>query len=345
MKNVEKIRGFLDESFYLLYDDEGSALERVRKCRKSIQSAQELGVDLKDGPALLEESLVRMEELVERIERSRNSLSADPKKLDEVIARQDLISKLKRKYGKTVAEIVDYGRKVGEDLSKLEAHTETLAKLEEKIAGSYDQLLKGCRKLSSSRKKSAEKLSGEIERELKDLGFLKARFSIRLAQENDEQPTSDGMEKIEFFFSANPGEDLQPLKAVASGGELSRVMLALKKILAQAGGVPALIFDEVDSGIGGSMGHVIGEKLKALSRSHQILAITHLPQIAAFAHRHIAVRKSVEDKRTRTAIESLEKDKRVQEIARMLGGIPSGDDKPTAASLKHASELLQHARN
>ena len=176
---------------------------------------------------------------------------------------------------------------------------------------------------------------------------MKARFSVNLIAEKDDNgkdaPTHDGLEKVEFILSANPGEDMKPIKQVASGGELSRIMLALKKILAQADLVPTLIFDEVDAGIGGSMGHVIGEKLQGLGKTHQVIAITHLPQVAAYAVRHIVVRKEVAASRTHTEIELLEKDKRVEEIARMLGGVAGGREKPTAASLKHASELLEEA--
>lgn len=348
LKNSERLRELSNELYSQLYDAEGSVLERIRKSQKVVESISNLGVELKDAPIFLEDALIKVNEVVNDVETFRNGLVIDPKKVDEIISRQDLIFKLKKKYGKTIPEILEYRGKIGEELKRLEGHTEAIQELQKNAKESHTRLSDKCRKLTVSRRKCSEKLSDAVEKELKELGFHKARFSIQFTAEKDDDgkeiPTPNGFERAEFLFSANPGEELKPLKQVASGGELSRVMLAIKKILAQSDVVPTLIFDEIDSGIGGSMGNVVGEKLKTLSRSHQILVVTHLPQIAAYTGHHITVRKSVTGDRTRTTIELLKDAERIREIARMLGGTSGDGEEPTAASLKHASELLQNAK-
>jgi DNA repair protein RecN (Recombination protein N) len=347
LKHAEKLRALADEVHDQLYGAEGSVQERLSKSRKSVESILGYGVDLQDTPALLEDAQIKAEAALDAVDRFRKGLVADPAQLDALISRQDKIAKLRKKYGATIEEVLAHFEKTKEELARLEGHAETLKELEEKASSSFDRLLRQGKKLSAARKKSADKLSPAIEKELKDLGFLKARFSIQLAPEQDADgkpsPTPAGLEKVEFLFSANPGEDPKPLKAVASGGELSRLMLALKKILAQLDVVPTVVFDEIDSGVGGSMGHVIGEKLKSLSRSHQVLLITHLPQIAAFAERQFSISKSAAAGRTHVAVEPVEREKRVREIARMLGGISQPGQDPTPASLRHASEMLEQA--
>lgn len=335
LKNAEKIRAALDEAFGQLYEDEGSVSERLRKVKRSFENLAALGMDLKDAPRILEETLVGAEEMVGEIEKARGSVVSDPARLDGIFARQDMISKLKRKYGATLAEIIAYGNKIKGELEILQNYAQNLSQLERDIEKAHSALMKMAKALSAARKKAGEKLAAAVEKELKDLGFLKARFDVQLVA---EPPSPAGLETVEFLLSANLGEDLKPIKAVASGGELSRIMLALKKILALSDMVPTLIFDEVDAGIGGAMGNVIGEKLKGLGKTHQVIAITHLPQVAAYAECHIAVRKEVRSARTKTEIELLEKDGRVEEIARMLGGI-------STISLKHAAELLEEAGN
>lgn len=348
LKNAERLKVWAAEIYSQLYDSDGSALERIRKSQKLVESIANCGIDLKEIPTLLAESLVQVEEASNQIGTFQNNCISDPGKLDDLISRQDLISKLKKKYGPTISSILEYREKTNESLKQLESHSETLAELEKKKQRIYVSLIKQCKKLSDSRNKFGEKLSAAIQKELRDLGFQKARFSVQIAVEKDENgkevPNPAGFDKIEFLFSANVGEVMKPLKNVVSGGELSRVMLALKKTLAESDVVPTLIFDEIDSGIGGSMGNTIGEKLKTLSRTHQILVVTHLPQIAAFADEHISVTKSVVHQRAQTTLSQLYKDDKIKEIARMLGGIAGNGQEPTPTSLKHATELLQNAR-
>lgn len=348
LKNSEKLRIHAEELFQNLYEAEGSILERLSKCQKTMESIQNFGVDLKESPQFVNDSLIQLREVSDFIESFRSNLISDPKKLDELLGRLDLIARLKKKYGSIIPEILAYKEKIQEALQRLENHSESIAELGKKIEKSYGQLIQQCEKLTAARKKYAEKLSSLLEKEFKDLGFAKGRFSVSFDEEKNSDgnacPTSAGLEKVEFLFSANLGQSPESLKEVASGGELSRIMLALKKIMAESDLVSTLIFDEIDSGVGGSMGHVIGEKLKALSHTHQILLITHLPQIAAFAEKQIAVRKNIADRDTHVTVQKVEKNERICEIARMLGGSAVYGEEPTKISLKHASELLENAK-
>ncbi len=344
LKNSDKLRNLADEIRANLYQADGSALDRLRKTKMLLGTIQSLGIDVSEVPAWIEESIIKTQETADFIDHFSKNLPANPDQLDASLSRLDQIAKLKKKYGVTVQEVLEHGAARQAELDRLKNYEGSQMDLKENVAKAYSHLVAVAKKLSAAREKSGQNLSEAIRRELKDLGFLKGQFAIGRIEEKDESgkpdPTANGLEKIEFLFSANPGEDLKPLKSVASGGELSRIMLALKKILAQSDVVPTLIFDEIDAGVGGSMGHVLGQKLKGLSKTHQILLITHLPQIAAFADRQFSVRKGAVGNKTEVDIQPLEKDKRVQELARMLGGITGKSEEPTAISLKHAAELL-----
>ncbi|MBI2118513.1 MAG: DNA repair protein RecN [Elusimicrobia bacterium] len=348
LKNADKLRQFSDELYSHLYESEGSVLERLQICQGLMHNLETLQGELKDSPSLLEESFLKLNEAANFMQGFRENLNADPEKLDALISRQDLFAKLKKKYGSSIEEILTFAEKIRHEVNILGSYAETLDGVNQEIETIYDELIKKSKKLTALRKKAGEKLSSLVLRELKDLGFSKAQFSVQLTpninSEGQEIPAAHGLEKIEFLFSANPGEAIKPLKQVASGGELSRIMLALKKVLSECDLVPTLIFDEIDTGIGGSMGHVLGEKLQSLAKTHQILLITHLPQIAAFADRHLLVRKNVRDETTKVVLELLDDKNRVKEVARMLGGILEDGVEPTAISLKHASELLLNAR-
>src|SRR3989338_1965190 len=348
LKNADKLRQFSDELYSHLYESEGSVLERLKICQGLMHNLESLQGELKDSPFLLEESFLKLNEVANFMQSFRENLNADPEKLDALISRQDLISKCKKKYGSSIEEILTVAEKIRLEVKSLEFYDQTLDGVKQEIQTIYDEVIKKSKKLTALRKKAGEKLSLLAMRELKDLGFSKAQFSVQLTpnlnSEGQEMPATHGLEKIEFLFSANPGEAIKPLRQVASGGELSRIMLALKKVLSECDLVPTLIFDEIDTGIGGSMGHVLGEKLQSLAKAHQILLITHLPQIAAFADRHLLVRKNVRGETTKVVLELLDDKNRVKEVARMLGGILEDGVEPTAISLKHASELLLNAR-
>ncbi len=344
LKNADKLQVVTSEIYSNLSEAEGSALERLKKTKIALDKMLSLGIELGETPAWIDDAIIKAQETADWVDRFAGGLNADPAQLDASLSRLDQIAKLKRKYGTTISEVLEYFETKKVELQQLKNYEGSQQEMKENLEKSRAQLMAVAKKLSAARHKAGESLSTSVQKELKDLGFLKAQFKVSWIEEKDASgqviPTAHGLERAEFLFTANPGEDLKPLKSVASGGELSRIMLALKKILAQSDVVSTLIFDEIDAGVGGTMGHVLGQKLKGLSKTHQILLITHLPQIAAFGDRQFSVRKDAVGNRTEVAIETLEKETRVQEIARMLGGITGKSEKPSDIALKHAAELL-----
>ncbi len=258
-------------------------------------------------------------------------IDADPKSLAQIEARLDLLQNLKRKYGTTVAEIIAYGEKAAERLSGLHSQAARVANLEAEISAAKTQALAAGAKLSKLRAAAAPKLASSVRKHLADLGFLKGGFGVRL---DAGEPGPDGLETVEFVFAPNPGEPEQPLRSIASSGEISRVMLALKTTLAAQDEVPVLVFDEIDANVGGEIAHSVGAKMREIGLRRQVLCITHLPQVAAQAAAHFLVRKSVVGGRTISDLARVAAGAREEEIARMLGS-RSGE-----AALAHARELL-----
>ncbi|MFH1368097.1 MAG: DNA repair protein RecN [Elusimicrobiota bacterium] len=333
MKNAEKLRELSNEAHQLLYGEDGSALEKLNKARKILETINNLSNSLGETAETLNSATYSVEEVSDEMENFAEKLSADPERFNELLSRQDIIHKLKKKYGKDIPEILAYGEKIEKELDALTKFDQNRQELDAKMSKTLKQLSVTCEKLTESRKKAATKLASGIAAELAELGIKKAQFKVLIEKENE--PTSEGWDGIEFLFSANPGEDAKPLKNIASGGEMSRVMLGIKTVLAKADNVPVLVFDEIDAGIGGPVGQTVGKKLKALSKHRQILCITHLPQIAAFADKHLSVEKAVQAGKTSTLIRNLAEKDRLEEIARMLSG-----EEITPSARKHASELL-----
>jgi DNA repair protein RecN (Recombination protein N) len=333
LKNAEKLRALSDEAYQILYGAEDATLGRLGKVQRILESITSLGVTLPESCENLKTACYQLEEVSQEIEDFRDNLKADPGKLDELLDRQDMILRLKRKYGATIADILAYRDKTAADLAVFLQADKNRQEFDAKIDQQFQFLSESCHKLTEQRKKAGKKLSLEVEKEIADLGMKKARFAVALEKENE--PTSEGMERIDFMFSANAGEEMKPLKDIASGGEMSRVMLALKTVLAKADDVPVMVFDEVDAGIGGPMGQVVGKKLGSLAKYRQILCITHLPQIAAFACHHMNVAKSHKAGRTFTNVISLTDQERLEEIARMLSGAEI-----TPSARKNAQELI-----
>jgi DNA repair protein RecN (Recombination protein N) len=338
MKNAEKLRELSNEAYQLLYGTDGSALEKLNKVRKILESIQNLSSSLGQTAENLNTAVYSIEETSSEIENFAEKLSADPEKLNELLTRQDQIHKLKKKYGKDIPEILAYRDKTAKELEALTKFDQNRQELDGKIDKTYKRLSSACEKLSVARKKAGDKLSSGVEAELSELAIKKAKFKVSL--EKDAEPSSEGWDKVDFLLSANVGEDAKPLKNIASGGEMSRVMLALKTVLAKADNIPVLVFDEIDAGIGGPTGQVVGKKLKALAKRRQVLCITHLPQIAAFADRHLSVEKAAQAGKTSTLIKNLAEDDRIEEIARMLSG-----EEITPSARKHASELVSQANS
>ncbi len=287
--------------------------------------------------AALEESnqslAAQLNDLARSLADYASHIEMDPDRLQFLSERMTLIQGLKRKYGKNLAEVIEFGKAASERLRLLQGREESLAKLDAEAATAKRAMEKTGNALRAARQKAIPKLTQTVSRHLRELGFTQSTFSAELAP---CEPTSSGMDAMDFRFAPNPGEPAKPLREIASSGEMARVMLALKTALADQDEVPVLVFDEVDANVGGEVGNSVGEKMAQIGKRHQVLCITHLPQVAAHGKTHMVVSKTVEKGRTFTRIEPLESEKRIEEIARMLGG--KGD-----TALKHAKEMLRQA--
>jgi DNA repair protein RecN (Recombination protein N) len=283
---------------------------------------------------LFDTAYYAVQELGERMERYAATVEHDPARLDEIRRRQDLIFRLKTKYGATVDEVLEVGRAARAELDLVDGVGFELGALHKRAEAAGAELERLAAELTARRTEAATRLGGEVNQVLPELGMEAGRFEAACLPLGE--PGAAGAEEIEFRVSLNRGFEPRPLSFVASGGEMSRIMLALKTILARLDAVPTLVFDEVDAGIGGRVALQVGEKMRQVAGSHQVFAITHLPQIAARANVHLRVAKADRDGRTATEVTVLADDERVREIARMLGGDPE-----SAVSLEHARELLE----
>jgi DNA repair protein RecN (Recombination protein N) len=284
----------------------------------------------------------QLEELAFTLRDFAGGIDASPARLQEVEDRLALLERLKRKHGPTLADVIARRDALVAEQAALVGGTSSLADLEQALHQASSSYLRLARDLSSRRTAAASPLARNIERELSDLAMEKARFELRMhTAAGEEQWTDRGLDTVEFFFSANVGEDPRPLARIVSGGELSRLMLALKTLAAGAAeSAPGktLIFDEVDAGIGGRVATVVGKKLASLGERHQVLCITHLPQVAASGRTHFLIQKQVRSRRTLTSVEKLAQSERVDELARMMGGADAGE-----RARSGAQELLDAA--
>jgi len=331
----EKLLCLSQQAFDSLYGGDGALLGGLRRVIGSVTEAGAIdrtlipvGESLEGAYALLEDASLTLRDYAAGVE-------ADPGRLELLDDRLDLINRLKRKYGADIAEILAYQEQVDAELAALSGREQARDQLLQRIEGLKEELVRLGAQLSAARRAAALLLKAGMERELSELGMKHALFETSF--EPSAEPRVHGFERGEFLFSPNPGEPPKPLARIASGGELSRLMLALKQLHPESE-VPTLIFDEVDSGIGGATSALVGVKLKRVAASQQVLAITHLPQVAAFADLHLRVEKSVHEGRTATVVERLAGEERVAEVARMLGGA-----RVTAKTLEHAREMIEEA--
>lgn len=285
----------------------------------------------------IERLTVEVQELAQEIADSASRLDADPEALQALDDRLSLVQRLKRKYAcPDVAALLALRDERARRLADLEGRGARLAALEDEIAAAETAVRAAGAKLTAARTKAAARLARAVTKELHGLGFLRAGFDVSLAP---HAPDATGCDAVDFLFAPNPGEAARPLREIASTGEIARVMLAVKTVVAEHDAIPVLVFDEIDSNIGGEVGRAVGEKLRAVARHHQVIAITHLPQSAVYGARHLAVAKAVSGGRTRSTIQPLEGEARVAEIARMLGGTSL-----TSVVEQHARELLSRAQ-
>ena len=330
-----------NEAYDTLYSSDSACLPNLSKILDNIREITKIDSAADDALKSVEEALPLLEEAGYFLRDYKDSIAFNPQRLEQIQERQESIKALKRKYGSNIQEILDFRDKAFLEHEALQHSEETLESLKEELEEQKKQFTQMAKDLSKKRRAVAKKIESDVVKQLAVLSMPDTQFSIAIEQQPGSdtldglQATRSGIDSIEFLISPNIGEELKPLAKIVSGGELSRIMLALKGIMAKGDKIPILVFDEIDAGIGGKTAEKVGQKLKALSKNHQVICITHLPQIASYADRHMKIEKQVVDKRTVVRIESLEKKERTTEIARMLSGETSD------VSLKHAKELIQ----
>jgi DNA repair protein RecN (Recombination protein N) len=332
--NAEKLATAAAEAHaYLTGEDSGKgALDLVNAALASVEHASGMDETLAPIVEMIQGALSYLEDGAHELRSYQEAIEYDPERLEEIETRLNLIRTLKRKYGDTVEEILTYGAELREKLDRLENSEEREADLTARIEQGEKDLTKVAARLTSARKKGAQDFASKIAAELGDLGMTATKFEVSI---EPQTITSKGADHIEFLLSPNPGEPLRPLAKIASGGEMSRIMLAMKSVIVREGGMPTMIFDEIDVGVGGRTGQVLGEKLEALGRESQILCITHLAQIASRAGDHFYIEKNVAEGRTSVTVAPLSSEQRVDEIVRMLGG-----SRRTEAVVQHAKDML-----
>lgn len=347
LRHAEELASSAREAMALLYEEEESTVALLGKARRLLRRIADLDPDSGLGPDPLEEASILVEELSRSLQEYADEVSADPRRLDVVEERLAVIDELRRKYGDSVAEILETAEAAERELRSLENREEEIEELSRRLVELGEAYDAAAAELTRAREGAATRLADEITSELQELGMDKACFDVQLRPGKGEGPASlppgagsRGYEGVEFLLAANPGEPARPLAKVASGGELSRVLLALKLAVAGRPGAQTLVFDEVDAGVGGGrVAEKLAERLADLARSFQVLVVTHLPQIAGRAEAHFQVRKAEEGGRTRVSLRPLNAAARVEELARMLGGV-----EVTESLREHARSLLGAGR-
>ena len=335
--NAQRIMELANEAAHGLTEGEQAASDTLANVLRALEGLQPLLPEAADWRDELEEASTRVREVSAALAARVERIDADPARLEWLDQRLTTYQKIKRKYGPTVRDALDALEKARERLKDLESRDERLAALQKERDATNADVLRSGRALHEARKKAADKLASAITRELRALGFEHGRFGVDVVK---GEPGPAGLDAIEFVFEPNEGEGMRALRQIASSGEISRVMLATKAVLARHDRIPVLVFDEIDANIGGEIGGAVGRKLADVAEHHQILCITHLPQVAMYGRAHHAVRKAVKDGRTRTDVVPLAGDERVEEIARMLGGRTL-----TELTLTHAREMLARGGN
>ena len=337
MKHAGRLLEMAQEAYYELYAAEDAASARAGKAARTLESMAELDESLAPLAQDVNSALVTLEEAANTLGSYKDDINLEPDALDKMLSRHEKLKRLKAKYGPEISDVLKTAEELRQKIDQLQHGEEHEQELQAELEKRQKVLLKLARELHEKRMAAGEELAALITQEIRPLGFNAVRFSV--AVEMDEEnvgPT--GADKVEFLFSPNPGQALRPLKNIASGGEISRVMLGLKTVLAPT--VPVMVFDEVDAGIGGETGWLVGQKLHQAAQGRQVLCVTHLAQVAAQANQNFHVSKTATLTATQVAISPLAQEGLIAEIARMLGG---GADKHSAA-FSHARELLKNAK-
>jgi len=350
LKNGQQLYQTVQQCLDELYGVDGAVFERLGHLGKELGKCAGIDALLQEPADELDALAYGVEDLVSKLRAYQGRLDLDPQQLEEVEERLDTLNRLKRKYGGSMASVLAYAEVTGRQLAEIENIDEALSEIRQQLNQAHERLGQMADQLSRERQVAAGKLARMVEVELASLKMTDTRFSVELADLQAPKDVSaylalngrllseTGVDRASFMIAPNVGEAIKPLTAIASGGELSRVVLALKAILAQNDSLETVVFDEVDAGIGGGVAEMVGRKLAALARFHQILCITHLPQIAKYGEHHFRIEKAVAAGRTHTTIRRLDATARVQELARMLGG-----EEITPKTMDHAKEMLTEA--
>lgn len=336
LKNSERIFENIEKTYAVLYEESPSATDELGMCLHALEDISSCSEELGAIAEEFSDIYYRLQDLSGELRNIKESLVFSPEELDRAIARLNTIDGLKKKYGSTIEDILKYEQKILEELKIIENFDEEKARLQSELSGTKKNLIAACDRLTEIRKIAAAELEQKITNELTDLNFKDAKLQIPVTPLAG--PTENGMDNVEIMISTNRGEPLKPLAKVASGGEMSRIMLAFKNVISSCDNIPTLIFDEIDAGISGITASIVGRKLKEIARHHQIICITHLPQIAACGDSNYRIYKETDEEKTYTNIQKLSDSGRVEEIARLLGGTTITD-----TTLASARELIENS--
>jgi DNA repair protein RecN (Recombination protein N) len=349
LENAEKLHSIADQIYQMLYEGDGAIQVQLSAVRNHLETLSDIDKHLEEQLGEANSALAIVSELSKSIKNYVDRIEFNPTRLEELRNRLGQLMILKKKYGGSLDAVIAHRKKIKNEITLAENFEGELSKLEKEIDAQRKVCSDAAQKLSAKRNQAAKSVNKEIEQSLVHLGIASPKFQTQITQQqlsNSQdgivklnktwyETTSTGIDIVEFYLSTNVGEDVKPLVKVASGGEVSRIMLALKMILSTKAHLPLLIFDEIDVGVSGRIAQAVGQSLKQLSKRHQIIAITHLPQIAGFADTHYSVEKVEDGKRTFTQLRKLSSDEQVKEVARLMSG-----EKVTEASLRSAKELI-----
>ncbi len=337
LDNFQAIHDALELSYQILSGEKIDVVGNLGNAMNELSDVSDLSENLQEINTKISDAFYSLEDAARDISDELDSMEWNGERLNEIEERLELIHQLKRKYGDTIEDILHYHSRIEKELREIENAEQNSEKQERQLSEALEKVKELAIKLSKQRKKSAKKLEKMIHEQLSALYMDKAVFEVKCL--NNSKLYSKGIDKVEFYIQTNPGEEMGPLAKIASGGELSRIMLALKTIFSQKMGVTSIIFDEVDTGVSGRVAQAIAEKISQISNNSQVLCITHLPQVAAIADNHYYISKSVNDGRTETSLRELDEKQKIREIARMLSG-----SEITELTLKHAEELIKMSK-
>ena len=337
LDNFQAIYDALELSYQILSGEKIDVVGNLGNAMNELSDVSDLSENLQEINTKISDAFYSLEDAARDISDELDSMEWNGERLNEIEERLELIHQLKRKYGDTIEDILHYHSRIEKELREMENAEQNSEKQERQLSEALEKVKELAIKLSKQRKKSAKKLEKMIHEQLSALYMDKAVFEVKCL--NNSKLYSKGIDKVEFYIQTNPGEEMGPLAKIASGGELSRIMLALKTIFSQKMGVTSIIFDEVDTGVSGRVAQAIAEKISQISNNSQVLCITHLPQVAAIADNHYYISKSVNDGRTETSLKELDEKQKIREIARMLSG-----SEITELTLKYAEELIKMSK-